>query len=477
MLGQHAEWTGNLSVFEELQNNVERVLEWMDRYGDANRDGYVEYESKSEKGLANQGWTSTKAEGEFGGGWSSLSQRSKLLGKTGNTQRRVMGEATGGLGPGPGRKFVTRDRATDAGDRHLWQIPAARDLSLLILAGVVLWLLYNLRGIFIPLFLGLVFALVFNPLITLMEEKWRWPRPLTITLLLVAVVLVFAGLFAWLGPLLLGQMAELARNLPDYLRRVAARFNIDSGDLLGQLEQSIRQFQTEPRQILSQVFTTTGHALGFVTTVFSAATYFTLAMALVFFYFFVFAWRFNSGLENLKRYIPASRRARTLQIFSRMDDAVGQFFRGRLVIAIMMGIMLSVGWLLTGVPYWFFLGMVTGLLSIVPYLSVVSWPVAVFLKYVESMSGANQNLDLLSIFLWPSLVYVAVQLLEGWVLTPWIQSGQTNLNAATVLVVVIIGGAAAGVLGMLFAIPVAACIKILLEELVLPPSRHWAMRH
>ncbi|MGH7793638.1 MAG: AI-2E family transporter [Candidatus Binatia bacterium] len=116
-----------------------------------------------------------------------------------------------------------------------------------------------------------------------------------------------------------------------------------------------------------------------------------------------------------------------------------------------------------------------GLLNIVPYLSVVGWPIVIFLKYAETLtSGAGQTADFLSIALWPSVVYVGVQLLEGWLLTPWIQSGQTNPNAATVLVVVIIGGALGGILGLLFAIPIAACIKILLQEVILPQMRRWA---
>jgi len=56
VLARHAVWTGELSLFRELKDNVERALEWMDRYGDANGDGYIEYQCKSKKGLANQGW-------------------------------------------------------------------------------------------------------------------------------------------------------------------------------------------------------------------------------------------------------------------------------------------------------------------------------------------------------------------------------------------------------------------------------------
>ncbi|HZD58338.1 MAG TPA: glycogen debranching N-terminal domain-containing protein [Anaerolineales bacterium] len=56
LLAQHADWSGDLSLFEELRDNVERALDWMANYGDADGDGYLEYENKSRHGLVNQGW-------------------------------------------------------------------------------------------------------------------------------------------------------------------------------------------------------------------------------------------------------------------------------------------------------------------------------------------------------------------------------------------------------------------------------------
>jgi glycogen debranching enzyme len=56
LLGRHAQWAGDLELFFELRENVERALHWIERYGDANQDGYIEYQSKSVNGLSNQGW-------------------------------------------------------------------------------------------------------------------------------------------------------------------------------------------------------------------------------------------------------------------------------------------------------------------------------------------------------------------------------------------------------------------------------------
>jgi predicted PurR-regulated permease PerM len=361
----------------------------------------------------------------------------------------------------------------DPADRHLWQITAARDVIILILIALLLWFLYLLRGIFIPLLLALVLAHVFNPLITLLERKWGCPRPLTIAVLLAVVVLGCSALFAWLGPLLAAQMTDLVLRLPDYLRTLASTYGID----LTQLETAIRQYGIDFQQILGRILKTTGRALGFVSTVFSIATYLILSVALVLVYFFFFAWGFNRAEHELAKYLPESRRQRIVEIVSQMDQAIGSFFRGRLVIACIMGGLLSIGWFWAGVPYWFFLGMVTGLLNIIPYLSILTWPFAVLLKYLEAMNDTGSNPGFVAIAVWPTVVYVAVQLSEGWFLTPWIQSGQTNMSAATILIVVLIGGVLGGVWGLLFAIPLAACIKILLRELVLPRFRSWAAKH
>jgi predicted PurR-regulated permease PerM len=369
---------------------------------------------------------------------------------------------------------TTQSPSINAADRHLWQITAARDLLVVILIALCLWLLHALREIVVPLLIALVLAYIFNPLVTWLERKWHWPRSLTVSLLLATVVLGCSALLAWLGPLLVGQITDLARRLPEYLRTLAANYNLD----FSQIEETIRQYQGNPQQILAQIFKTTGRAVGFVTAVLSVATYLIFSVTLVLIYFFFLCWGFNSALYRLAKYLPESRKERVVEILSRMDQAIGQFLRGRLLIAIIMGSLVSAGWLLAGVPYWFFLGMLTGLLNIVPYLSVVTWPIAIVLKYVDGLTaGAGQTPEIVSLVVWPSAVYIAVQVLDNWVLTPWIQSGQTNLNAATIIVVVFIGAALAGVMGMLLAIPVASCIKILLDEVFLPRLRRWAAEH
>jgi predicted PurR-regulated permease PerM len=367
-------------------------------------------------------------------------------------------------------------RRESAADRHLWEMTPVLELFLLLIFFFLAWLLYFLGNVFLPLFLALILAEISNPGITYLEKCWRWPRPLTITLLLSAIVIALLAFFIWLGPLLFNQLMQLIAAIPGYLSTLGSTYNIELGDIVDQAKQWLKNLGSQPEQTLGKVFGTTGRALGIVTTALTTLTSFFIWLLLMIVAFFFFAWRFNETLEKLQTYLPQSRKQRIAQIAAIMDKAVGDFFRGRLIIAVIVGVLLSAGWYFSGVPFWFLLGMLTGFLNIFPYLSVVTWPVAVVLKYADTL-GAGQSAGLLSVIVWPSAVYVVVQLLESWILTPWIQSGETNLGAGTVLIVVFIGGALAGVWGLLFAIPVAACIKIVLQEVALPPLKRWAQSH
>jgi len=367
-------------------------------------------------------------------------------------------------------------RRESAAHRHLWEITPVLELFLLLIFFFLAWLVYFLGNVFLPLFLALILAEISNPSITYLEKRRGWPRPLTITLLLSAIVIALLAFFIWLGPLLFNQLTQLIAAIPRYLSTLGSTYNIELGDIVEQAKQWLKNLGSQPEQTLGRVFGTTGRALGIVTAALTTLTSFFIWLLLMIVAFFFFAWRFNETLEKLQTYLPQSRKQRIAQIAAMMDKAVGDFFRGRLIIAVIVGVLLSAGWYFSGVPFWFLLGMLTGFLNIFPYLSVVTWPVAVVLKYADTL-GAGQSAGLLSVIVWPSAVYVVVQLLESWILTPWIQSGETNLGAGTVLIVVFIGGALAGVWGLLFAIPVAACIKILLQEVALPPLKHWAQSH
>lgn len=342
--------------------------------------------------------------------------------------------------------------------RHLWQITAVRDLLWIMAAAMLLWLTYNVRSILLPIFAGLVLAYLFDPVITKFKHRWGISRLLSVLLICFLVLLAGTGIGYWAIPVLAKQAAALAKEVPDYLQTLNQNYGLQIQDLATRLT---GQFQGTEDSILDILKIIAGTTVDIV-----------LWLLLPPIYFVFFALKFQTLKEEGFSFFSADRHARTMDILRRMDEAVGAFFRARLVISLLVGMIFIIGWWLANVPYWFFLGAVTGLLSMIPYMSIAGWLLALLVKYFDMTAGAGAaGADWMAVLLWPSLVFGIGNFIEGWILTPWIHGRTTHLNAIMILTVVLIGGALAGFWGLLFGIPTAICLTMLAEEFLLPSLR------
>ncbi len=199
-----------------------------------------------------------------------------------------------------------------------------------------------------------------------------------------------------------------------------------------------------------------------------------LAVLLIPFYFYYFSVSWPTYLEFAGGLVPEESRPQVFRLVGKMDAAVAGFVRGRIVISVIMGTLLALGWLFVGVPYAILLGVITGVLCTVPYLGGVGLPLAVGLLALENAGVPEASrMGWAAVILWPSAVFAFVQTLEGYVLTPVIAGKATDLSPLAIFVAVLAGGALAGIYGMLISIPVAACLKILIVEVLLPRISAW----
>ncbi|WHZ25729.1 MAG: hypothetical protein OJF51_000524 [Nitrospira sp.] len=359
-------------------------------------------------------------------------------------------------------------------DRHLWEIRPIRDLFIFGAFAGLLWFLFELHSVFLPVFIALLFAYLVNPFVDHSLTRWSIPRPVTVGILMFILALAGIGIGLWLVPLLVEQAQSLIQKMPVYVRNISERYqtlfsgwSLSLGDLLGRLTD-------DPLATLQPLLLGTGHAFGLLGQLLGITVNAALYVILIPIYFFFFAWHFESMSRTVVPLIPIAHRPHTLHVLRRMDTAVRGFFFERFLIAVITGVLYAVGWALTDVPYWFLLGVATGLACLVPYLSAVGWPLALILKYADAVTaGQFVETGWMAIVLWPSVSYLIVQFIESWVLTPWLQRHSTDMSAVTILIVVFIGGAVGGLFGLIFAIPVAACLKILVEEFIKPRWLQW----
>lgn len=356
--------------------------------------------------------------------------------------------------------------------------------------------IYAIRAVLLPVLIGLALAYAADPLATWAKRRAKIPRPISAILFMVGVCLLIAGLLLYLVPKLITQGKDLFNALPDYIQQLAGKLNINLTHLVQLVqERATSQFAatTQPTgaaesgagtaqsidlsavaaslvKWLGAGFEVIGSTLGY-------ATYLVLAIVIIAFCFFFFLWKFDAITGWFLPFVPESKREHTLDIIRKMDASVSGFIRGRLIQATSVAVVLSVGWSIAGVPYWLLLGVAGGVLNLIPYAAVVVWPIAILLAWLDSMTGgtgAQATFSFWHVLIWPTVVYMIAQGLDGWVVEPLVQGKATNLDPLTVLLVVLVGGSVGGLLGLLIAIPTAACVKILAKEVFLPQIRAWA---
>lgn len=196
-----------------------------------------------------------------------------------------------------------------------------------------------------------------------------------------------------------------------------------------------------------------------------------MAFLTAFFFFFISNEWMKFKLFTT-RFIPDKHKHTVLDLATKFDRVVSGFVRGRLTIAFLQSIVFTVGYFLIGVPAAFVLGPMVAVLSIVPYLGLVGLPVSIVLLWLENHAGIRGNA------LWvlgaPTVFYFIAQALDDYVWTPVIQGKETGMSTPMILFASLAGGVLFGVFGLLIAIPIAACLKIIIQELLWPRFKAWA---
>ena len=402
--------------------------------------------------------------------------------------------------------------------KHLWEIQAIRDV-LLIAGGLsLLWLGYALSSITIPLLMALLLAYLVEPLVEGLGQRGvSRSRAAAWFVGLFGVLVV--GLLALVLPLIVGQTLRLVDDvesgdmqgrvlrvesiLPEQaaapLQRLAMLLpgeatldaesdliaaegevpstDADADSLEMQIQRIVQQelaSQSDDAVLQQEGLRAAGAALTSAWSVLVAIVDAGFLLFLIPFYFYFLVLWYPEVVRFGAQLVPRDNREAIFSLLQEMDDVVSGFVRGRLLVSFIMGLMFSVGWWLVDVPYAFVLGMTTGALSTVPFVGGLGAPIAIGLAVL-----ARLELPEVERAAWwmpvalPAAVFALVSAIEGWVLLPLIAGRATRLDPVTIVVAVLAGGALLGVYGMLLAIPLAACLKILVIRVVLPRLRAW----
>jgi len=326
---------------------------------------------------------------------------------------------------------------------------------------LILWLSYALRQILIPLTLAFIVAYIFDPVIDFFEER-KVRRTLAIAALLALIVIGCAGALLVVVPKLITQSAELVNSFqegfPELQEKLLAfaeklggsgiseRLNSGIESLLAALRSHVPQMLESIRTVLASVVAGTLGVVGSIVNF--------LLFAVVSVYLLL---DFDKITAKARELIPPAYKEKTLEIVEKIDVNLRAFFRGQMLVCTFLATIYIIGLSLLGVPYAVLIGLVGGFGQIVPYLgtSLAILPAALFalIKFGDFLHPAG------------ALGVIALgQTLEGFVITPRIMSEKVGLHPVVIILAILVFGNLLGFLGVLFAVPIAAALKVLVEE-------------
>ena len=166
----------------------------------------------------------------------------------------------------------------------------------------------------------------------------------------------------------------------------------------------------------------------------------------------------NDIMAGARAMIPRRVEARVVGLARQCDEVLAAFLRGQLLIMFLLGCIYSTGLFLIGLELALLIGILAGLMSIVPYLGFIVGIAAALL------TALFQFQDLMSL-VYVALVFGFGQLLEGSVLTPWLVGDRIGLHPVAVIFAVLAGGQLFGFTGILLALPLAAVVMVFVRHL------------
>lgn len=239
------------------------------------------------------------------------------------------------------------------------------------------------------------------------------------------------------------------------------------------LEYATEWAKTNAASLSRQALTTGTGVVAFAIGVLGSIGYLVFSGFLTAFFFFFFCSSWGRVLEFWKSLIPERQKAPAIELLREMDTVIAGFIRGRLTICGITMAYFTTAYTIIGIPAPLILGPLVGLLSLAPYAATLGMVAVIVLKFLDP-----ESVGFTGTWYWcvgaPIVVHLIQQGLDDYFLTPTIQGKSTNMDTPTILFASLAGGVLAGFYGLLIAIPVAACIKIVLRRLVFPRLQAWA---
>lgn len=335
---------------------------------------------------------------------------------------------------------------------QLFSLPFTVKLSFSLLAIIASAFIFHIgQDIIIPLLLSILFAILLQPVVYFLKDKIRIPIVIGAVLTVAFFVAVFIGIFIFISLQvsdIITDIDKIQKNLNIHIANIQhfirVNFNISSREQKVLINEATNDSIENGKEMI-----------GVTITSFSNTILNTILIPIYTFLILIYGNHFKLFLKKL-----VLRKHHTIlnDVIIQVKSTVKSYIIGLILELLFVSALTALGLYLIGVEYAIVLGLITGILNLIPYIGILF---AGFLTIIASLTGSAD----LSIVIGIIVVNVIVQFIDNNLLVPLVVSSKVKINAISTIVGILIGGALAGISGMFLAIPIIAIFKVIFDRI------------
>ncbi len=303
------------------------------------------------------------------------------------------------------------------------------------------WVLFLARDVVAALFLAIVISTAFDPIVSYLESK-KIPRVIgTLAIYLVAIFIIGLIIYAFV-PIALSEFSNLIKYTSKIFGTTPETF---------QLQGFVATLNSDLQKLTDLLFSGSVSLVDIATKFLGGVISAVSVLAIS---FYLTLGRGGVGKFFLA-ILPSVYETKVIHLYARVERKISRWLTGQLFLSLVVGVAIFLGLWILGVKYSFLLGLLGGLLELVPYVGpILTGSLAVLVGLDQSVSMG----------LYVLILFIVILQLENHLLVPLVNRYTTALNPAVILTALLIGGKVFGIIGIILAVPISVLFQEILED-------------
>lgn len=334
---------------------------------------------------------------------------------------------------------------------NLIRLPFYVRLALVLLSITIIFvILYIAKGVLVPVIMALLFAILVRPISSFFKKKLRFSNVLASIVTVTLFVILILGILTFIS-------VQISNFSEDW-GTIEKNITIHIANLQNFVQESFGLDESEQKNFINNATSESKSSItGMVTNFILSFSDTLFNMAMIPIYMFLFLLYQNHLITFLSKLVGGGDQQSLKKILYDIKTAVQSYLFGVLIQISIIATLTTIGLTIIGVQHALLLGVITGILGLIPYLGNI---IACVITIFATLTGSPD----LSMILWILVVTTVVQLVDNNIVVPLIVSSKVEINAFASIIGIFIGGMLAGIAGMFLAIPLIAILKVIFDN-------------